>query len=115
MNCCSASVTGLILSHCVSHCSGGSTGEDSAPASDHTYYLLRQTASHTVSLRQVGNWIAANPASDLHMSFSMQEKKKVCVCVKRVVFCSSKKLNSWFSDYSHHLINAFIMCSFFIL
>ena len=63
-------------------CPSGSTGEDSAPASDHTCHLLRQTASHTVSLRQVGIWIAANPVSDLHMSFSMQGKRGV----KRVLY-----------------------------
>lgn len=33
-----------------------------------------RTASHSVSVRQVGIWTAATPTSDLHMSFNVQEK-----------------------------------------
>ena len=104
MNCCSASVTGLMLSHCVSHCRGGDVPQVQQGKRAHllvtTLVIYCRRLLHTLSLRQVGKWIAANPASDLHMTFSKQGGEKG---VKSVVFCSSKKLNSRFSYYSHHL------------
>jgi len=102
-----------MLSHCVSHCSGGDVPQVQQGKTAHLLVTtLRQTASHTVSLRQVGKWIAANPASDLHTPFSMQGKKGGC---KKCCILQFWEIKVLVFRLLTPVINVFIMCSFFIL
>lgn len=114
MNCCGASVTGFMLSHCVSHCSSGDVPQVQREKTAHllvtTLVIYFGRLLHTPSLSgTLGNGLLQFLRQIYYTSFSMQGKKGVV----KSVFCSSKKLNSWFSDYSHHLClyNVFLLHS----
>ena len=105
MNCCSASVTSLMLSHCVSRYSGGDVPQVQQGKTAHllvtTLVIYFGRLLHTLSLSgKLGNGLLQILRQTYTRPSVCKEKKGI---VKSVVFCSSKKLNSWFSDYSHHL------------